>query len=77
MKNYQLLIDRINEGLEYIQDQSQRLEPIINFLEKQMIERKEELDAKDIFNFYIKLQELKVNSLLVECKMKEILTFKE
>ena len=32
---------------------------------------------KDIFDFYIRLQELKVNSLLVECKMKEILDYQD
>lgn len=77
MKNQELLLQRINEGIEYIQEQSLKLAPILSFLEQQMLLKKEELSAKDIFDYYVKLQELKVNSLLVECKMKEILEFKD
>lgn len=77
MKNYDLLIEKIDNGIKYLQEQSKKLDPVIYYLEKQLIERKEELDAKDIFDFYIRLQELKVNSLLVECKMKEILDYQD
>lgn len=77
MKNYNLLIEKIDNGIKYLQEQSKKLDPVICYLEKQLIERKEELDAKDIFDFYIRLQELKVNSLLVECKMKEILDYQD
>ena len=76
MKNYDLLIEKIDNGIKYLQEQSKKLDPVICYLEKQLIERKE-LDAKDIFDFYIRLQELKVNSLLVECKMKEILDYQD
>lgn len=77
MKNYDLLIEKIDNGIKYLQEQSKKLDPVICYLEKQLIERKEELDTKDIFDFYIRLQELKVNSLLVECKMKEILDYQD
>ena len=77
MKNYDLLIEKIDNGIKYLQEQSKKLDPVICYLEKQLIERKEELDDKDIFDFYIRLQELKVNSLLVECKMKEILDYQD
>ncbi len=75
MKNYDLLIQKIDNGIKYIQDQSKILDPVLSFLEEQMLERKEELSAQDVFEYYVRLQELKVNSLLVECKMKEILDY--
>lgn len=75
MKNYDLLIEKIDNGIKYIQDQSKKLDPVLSYLEEQMIERKEELSAQDVFEYYVRLQELKVNSLLVECKMKEILDY--
>jgi hypothetical protein len=75
MKNTDLLIQRINEGLSYIENQNKQLEPVLEYLTQQMIERKEELSAKEIFEYHVKLQELKVNSLLVLTKMKEILHY--
>lgn len=77
MKNIDLLIQKIDEGIKYIQDQNTKLDPVLSYLTEQMIERKEELTAREIFDYYIRLEELKVNSLLVETKMKEILEYME
>jgi hypothetical protein len=77
MKNIDLLIQKIDEGIKYIQDQNTKLDPVLSYLTEQMIERKEELTAREIFDYYIRLEELKVNSLLVETKMKEILEYVE
>lgn len=77
MKNNDLLIQKIDEGIKYIQDQMEKLDPVISYLSEQMLERKEELEAREIFEYCIRLQELKVNSLLVETKMREILDYKE
>ena len=77
MKNTDLLIVRINEGIEYIEQQNKKLDPVISYLQEQMIERKEELSTKDIFEYHLKLQQLKVDSLLLLTKMKEILEYKE
>ena len=76
MKNNDLLIQRIDEGIAYIEDQNKRLDPLLEYLTEQMLERKEELSATEIFEYHVKLQELKVNSLLVLEKMKEILQYK-
>ena len=77
MKNIDLLIDKIDEGIKYIQDQNKKLDPVLTYLTEQMLERKEELTAREIFEYYIRLEELKVNSLLVETKMKEVLEYVE
>ena len=77
MKNIDLLIDKIDEGIKYIQDQNKKLDPVLTYLTEQMLERKEELTAREIFEYYIRLEELKVNSLLVETKMKEVLEYME
>ena len=77
MKNINLLIDKIDEGIKYIQDQNKKLDPVLTYLTEQMLERKEELTAREIFEYYIRLEELKVNSLLVETKMKEVLEYVE
>ena len=77
MKNIDLLIQRIEEGIKYIQDQNTKLDPVLSYLTEQMIERKEELTAREIFEYYIRLEELKVNSLLIETKMKEVLEYVE
>ena len=75
MRNNDLILTKIEEGLKYIQDQNEKLDPVINYLTEQMINKKEELTAKEIFDYYIKLQELKVNSLLVESKLHEIFSY--
>ena len=77
MKNIDLLIDKIDEGIKYIQDQNKKLDPVLTYLTEQMLERKEELTVREIFEYYIRLEELKVNSLLIETKMKEVLEYVE
>lgn len=76
MKNYELLTQKIDEGIQYIVDQNKKLDPVLTYLTKQMIDKKEELTAKEIFEYHLRLQELKVNSLLLLTKMKEILEYK-
>lgn len=75
MKNNDLLLERIDEGIKYIQDQMEKLDPVLSYLSEQMTKRKEELDSREIFEYFIRLEELKVNSLLVETKMREILNY--
>lgn len=76
MKNYELLTQKIDEGIQYIVDQNKKLDPLLTYLAEQMIDKKEELTAKEIFEYHLRLQELKVNSLLLLTKMKEILEYK-
>lgn len=76
MKNYELLTQKIDEGIQYIVDQNKKLDPLLTYLMEQMINKKEELTAKEIFEYHLRLQELKVNSLLLLTKMKEILEYK-
>lgn len=76
MKNYELLTQKIDEGIQYIVDQNKKLDPLLTYLTEQMIDKKEELTAKEIFEYHLRLQELKVNSLLLLTKMKEILEYK-
>lgn len=76
MKNYELLTQKIDEGIQYIVDQNKKLDPLLTYLTEQMINKKEELTVKEIFEYHLRLQELKVNSLLLLTKMKEILDYK-
>lgn len=76
MKNNTLLVQKIDEGIQYIMDQNKKLDPLLTYLTEQMIAKKEELTAKEIFEYHLRLQELKVNSLLLLTKMKEILEYK-
>ena len=76
MKNYELLTQKIDEGIQYIVNQNKKLDPLLTYLTEQMIDKKEELTAKEIFEYHLRLQELKVNSLLLLTKMKEILEYK-
>ena len=41
MKNYDLLSEKIDNGIKYLQEQSKKLDRVICYLEKQLIERKE------------------------------------
>lgn len=76
IKNYEILLEKIDAGIQYIEDQNKKLEPVLDYLTDQMLLKKEELTAKEIFEYHLKLQELKVNSLLLLTKMREILVYK-
>lgn len=77
MKNTRYLSKCIRQGIKYIEDQSQKLDPLLTYLTEQIITRKEELTTQQIFEYHLKLQELKVNSLLLLTKMKEVLDYED
>jgi len=75
MKNYDLMKQKIEEGISYIQEQDKKLAPVLEYFSDQVLQRKDELTTEQIFEYYCKLQELKVNSLILLAKMKEILDY--
>ena len=80
MKNYDLLYDNVCQGLQYIQEQQEVLQPLINFLTlriKQYIANPEQndLSLKECLDAYIKLMEQETNSVLVITKMQEIISY--
>lgn len=75
MKNYNLLIKKIEEGMIYIEEQDKKLEPVIDYLCDLIIEKKEELDANKAFEYFLALKQQKVNSLLLLSKMQEVLNY--
>lgn len=77
MKNNTLLIQKIDEGIKYIQEQSKKLDPVLSYFSNRIFLEKDNLSTKEVFEYYLKLQELKVNSLLLLTKMKEIQDYEE
>lgn len=75
MKNNQLLINKINEALNYIQEQDEKLNPVLEYLSNCMLENKELLSPKECFDYYLQLREQKVNSILLLSKLKEVLDY--
>lgn len=77
MKNYELLIQRIDNGIEYLEKQDKKLQPVIDYLVNLCIENKEQLSAHDAFQFLIQFMQMKNDCLLLDTKMREILTYCE
>lgn len=77
MKNNTLLVQKIDEGIKYIQEQSKNLDPVLSYFSNRILLEKDNLSTKEVFEYYLKLQELKVNSLLLLTKMKEIQDYEE
>lgn len=77
MKNNTLLVQKIDEGIKYIQEQSKKLDPVLSYFSNRILLEKDNLSTKEVFEYYLKLQELKVNSLLLLTKMKEIQDYEE
>lgn len=77
MKNIDILKQNIEDGLMFIEKQQNEIRPLITYLTKIMKENIDDgsLTAKEAFQMYVKLMELDTNSILVICKMKEILNY--
>ena len=75
MRNYELLKQRIDEGIKYIDEQNKKLQPVIDYLTEQCILRKEELPADKCFEYIIQFMQIKNECLLLDTKMREILDY--
>lgn len=77
MINYKMLKENIEEGLSYIQKQQEEIRPLINALNKVLIEKLPEADLtfKEALAFYQTLMEQETNSILVITKMQEVLNY--
>lgn len=77
MPNFQALIRKIDEGIAFVQKQDEKLSPVIDYLTEKCIEQKEQLPPEKSFDYLLKLTNLKVESLLLLTKLKEIYDFSE
>lgn len=77
MKNYELLKQRIDEGIDYIEKLDKKLQPVIDYLVELCIEKKEELPADKAFEFLFMCMNQKTENLLLLTKMREILNYCE
>lgn len=75
MKNYGLLIEKIDQGIQYIEEQDKKLQPVIDYLVDKCLEHKEELSASQAFEFLIQFMQMKNECLLLNTKMREVLTY--
>jgi len=75
MRNFQALIKKIDEGIAFVQKQNEKLSPVIDYLTEKCIEQKENLPPDKSFEYLLQLTNLKVESLLLLTKLKEIYDF--
>lgn len=79
MKNYDLLKQQIESGLEYIKDQQEKTKPILDLLVAKLIAELQSgegtISLKECFDMYCRLMEQQTNSILVITKMQEILNY--
>lgn len=75
MKNYELLIEKIDEGIAYLDRQSKKLDPVIDYLTLLCIQKKEELSPDLAFQYIIEFMKMKNDALLLQVKMREILKY--
>ena len=77
MKNIDKLVENIEDGLEYIKKQQEKIRPLIDALSTHLIDKLDEADLsyRELLSFYINLMEQETNSILVISKMQEVLTY--
>ena len=75
MRNYELLIQKIDEGIAYLDKQNKKLDPIIEYLTSLCLEKKEDLPADKCFEYILEFMKAKNDMLLLQTKMREILTY--
>lgn len=75
MHNEDELIKKIDEGIRFLVRQDKKLTPVINFLTRSCVKDMEKLSPDKKFEYLLQITNLKVESLLLLTKMKEILEF--
>lgn len=63
------------EGIEFVQKQDEKLQPVIEYLTQCCINQMDDLSADKKFEYLLQLTNLKVESILLLTKMQEILEY--
>ena len=71
------LVDKIQEGIDFVTKQDEKLRPVLDYLTEVCIEKKEELPAGKAFEYLTAFMQMKTESLLLLTKMREILEYSE
>ena len=78
MKNNEVLSIKLEQALQYLYSQEEKLKPFLDYLTLFISKniRQEDLSVKDAFEMFLKTQEHYTNSILLIAKIKEIIDFK-
>ena len=76
MKNVKLLNQKLDEAIEFLQKQDAKLKPALEYY-ADLILNKVELEPEKALEYYCRLQEQYTNSIVLLCKIKEIVNYKE
>lgn len=79
MKNTDIISTKLESSLAYLYEQEQKLKPLIDYLQNQLILgiKQENISIKDAFEMFFRIQEQYTNNILLITKIKEIIDFKE
>ena len=79
MKNNQVLIEKLENALDYLYKQENDLKPYLEVLNKILLAKinNSDLTVEQAFEMYCKIQEQYTNSILLITKIKEIIEFKD
>lgn len=72
---HEQLIKKIQEGIDYVTKQDEKLRPVLDYLTQTCIEHKEEIPAEKAFEYLTIFMQMKTESLLLLTKMQEILEY--
>lgn len=79
MRNDSLISKHLNDALQYLYEQGEKIKPCLEILEKDiyLYLTNNELSIDTAFSMYLKLLEQYTNSIMLVTKIKEIIDFKE
>ena len=71
----QRLAEKLQEGIKFVQEQDEKLQPVIDYLTECCIKQMDDLSPDKKFEYLIQVMNLKVESLLLLTKLKETLEY--
>ena len=78
MRNNKIIVQKLDEALDYLYKQEQEIKPFLEILNKILLKKikQEEVTIDKAFEMYHKIHEQYTNSVLLITKIKEIIEFK-
>lgn len=79
MKNNKIIIEKLENALDYLYKQENDLKPYLEVLNKILLNKinNADLTVEQAFEMYCKIQEQYTNSILLITKVKEIIEFRD
>ena len=71
------LISKIQEGIDFVTKQEEKLRPVLDYRTEKWIEKQEDLPADKAFEYLTAFMQMKTESLLLLTKMQEVLEYSE